>query len=206
MSYNGQNMPEYVDLFASLSLQLDRTGEDGAIPESHKAPMLRPSADPKFSWASTATALTIKAISELTSDSMAITVNDEYSARQMRSRISGWLAIQKNKNKSDSYFCGQSRSANSDDIDDNTSDYITLNDPAGHLYAAGSEAGYHWASCDRGCHTHDRCHMNPDHSHNYLPRAILKLVELKAVAEPTRSGKSSQKASKVEIARVATEK
>lgn len=83
MSYNGQNMSEYVDHFTSLFSQLDRMGKDAAIPESHKAPMLLASIDPSCSLESTAAALRTKAISELTWDFVATTLIDEYNARQI---------------------------------------------------------------------------------------------------------------------------
>lgn len=43
----GQNMSSYVDYSTSLSSQLERMGKDTAFPESHKAPMLLASIDPK---------------------------------------------------------------------------------------------------------------------------------------------------------------
>lgn len=70
MSYTGQNMSAYIDQYSSLFNQLEQMGKDAAIPESHKAPMLLASIDPKCFLESTAAALRTKDPSELTWDYM----------------------------------------------------------------------------------------------------------------------------------------
>ena len=89
MSYTGQNMATYVDQFTSLFSQLERMGEDAAIPESHKAPMLLASIDPSCALESTAAALRTKDIDDLKWDYVATTLIDEYNARQTSSSNSG---------------------------------------------------------------------------------------------------------------------
>ena len=82
MTYTNQNMSAYVDQYTSLFSQLERMGKDAAIPETHKAPMLLASIDPKCSLESTAAALRTKDVAELTWDYVATTLIDEYNARQ----------------------------------------------------------------------------------------------------------------------------
>lgn len=65
MSYNNQNISKYIDQFTSLFSQLDRTGKEAAIAESHKAPMFLASMDPNSPLKITAAALRIDKMSEL---------------------------------------------------------------------------------------------------------------------------------------------
>lgn len=80
-----------------------------------------------------------------------------------------------------------------------------MNHSTGHAYAARIKNGYRGTFCDRDGHTGDWCHMNPDKPDNHLPEAILDQLRLNAIEKPKRSGKSSQKVSKVEIAGVTNE-
>ena len=68
MRYTDQNMSSYVDKYTSLFAQLEQMGKDAAIPETHKAPMLLASIDPKCPLESTAAALRTKDTFDLTWD------------------------------------------------------------------------------------------------------------------------------------------
>lgn len=210
LSYNGQNMSEYVDQFAALFSQLDRMGKDAAIPESHKAPMLLASIDPNCSLESTAAALRTKEITELTWDYVATTLIDEYNARQMTSAGSGRSrSRKKGKNKTSGSSKSSANTATADHKDGNFSDDHTRNESTGRAYAASSSNGYHCTFCDRDGHTSDRCHMNPDNPDNHLPKSILDKLNVtsrnKSGSSKT-SGKSSGKSSKIEIAGMSLEK
>lgn len=74
-------MSIYVNMLIQLFVQLKQIGQDTAIQELHKAPMLFGSIDPKCSLEFTAAALRTKEPSELTWDYVATTPIGEYNAR-----------------------------------------------------------------------------------------------------------------------------
>eukprot|EP00171_Calliarthron_tuberculosum_P002471 IDg2471t1 len=87
--YGGGDMAKFIDEFSSLFSKLDRMGEDAAIPESHKAPMLLVSIPVESPLELTAAALRTKDVEELTWEYVAFTLIDESRARKRRAEASG---------------------------------------------------------------------------------------------------------------------
>lgn len=81
ISYTGHNVSEYMDEYTTLLSKLDRNGRDATIPETHKPPMLLASINPLCSFEFTAATLRTKNISDLTWDSVAKTLIDEYNEK-----------------------------------------------------------------------------------------------------------------------------
>lgn len=77
-------------------------GNDAAIPDTHKAPMLLTSIDPNCALESTAAALRTNEVTELTWDYVATTMIDDYNDKQSSVLTSGRISRSKNsRNESD---------------------------------------------------------------------------------------------------------
>ena len=212
MSYNGQNMSTYVDQFTSLFSQLERMGTDAAIPDSHKAPMLLASIDPKCPLESTAAALRTKDIGELTWDYVATTLIDEYNAKESSTSGSGSSHKPRNRRKKNK----QGGSGSGNRVDNNRNDQYDSDsdiDSTVRAFAVALKSGkfdvpdrnktYHCNFCDKSGHTEDRCWLNPDNPNNKIPAKLQQRFSSKANAVVTNSssakGTGSKKSTKVEI-------
>ena len=219
MSYTGQNMATYVDQFTSLFSQLERMGEDAAIPESHKAPMLLASIDPSCALESTAAALRTKDIDDLKWDYVATTLIDEYNARQTSSSNSGKGNKNRNRKRRNRKSGGPTNNTQRDnsDSDDDSDIESTVRVLAAALKSFKSDrsgtngnekSGYHCDFCDKSGHTQDRCFLNPDNPNNKLPPKVRQLfsAQTKKADAGGASGKGSAKSNKMEIAGAMVEK
>ena len=225
MSYKDQNMSTYVDQYTSLFAQLEKMGEEAAIPETHKAPMLLASIDPKCDLESTAAALRTKDVKDLTWDYVATTLIDEYNARNVTSgRSNKTRNRRKNKNKSKNGSGSHSHADNSvTNNDSDSDDNVEIEQVSRALAAAlkglksdrgGASSKYHCDFCDKDGHTEDRCHLNPDNPNNRLPPKVRQLfasqkkkADSAAVVDVAKAASSTKgKKGKCEIAGAMVEK
>ena len=220
MAYTDQNMSTYVDQFTSLFSQLERMGKDAAIPETHKAPMLLASIDPKCPLESTAAALRTKDVAELTWDYVATTLIDEYNARHTSSGPSGRGRKGKNRRKNKNKRHPNSSQStshlahNESDSDDGSDIETTVRALAAAIKSVKSDHGssnnYHCDFCDRDGHTEERCHLNPANPNNRLPQKVRQMLAAQAKkpanAAVVESSKKASKANKLEIVGASVEK
>jgi gag-polypeptide of LTR copia-type len=173
-SYTGGDMAKFIDAMGTLFSQLERMGNDAAIPESHKAPMLLASIPPDSPLEITAAALRTKDIAELTWEYVATTLIDEYEARSMRAQngdIDGGSCGSRDRRSKKNIKQIHSKRANFDVADD--------------IDAAAKAFGTAWRSnktfpadkskivcefCDKSGHSVEKCFFNPDNPTHQLPR------------------------------------
>lgn len=165
MSYPDQNMSIYVYKYASLFSQLEQMGNDAAIPETHKTPILLASLDQQCSLESTDASLRTKYISELTCFYVTTTLLDDYNAKQMTSSQSHLGS--RNIKRPHSRHKGGSAGGNSEGSklngetprSNDTSDFVaTVRALAAALKYIKSERStksgdHHCSLCDRSEHT-----------------------------------------------------
>ena len=164
-------MSSYVDKYSSLFAQLESMGKDIAIPESHKAPMLLASIDPKCPLESTAAALRTKDASELTWEYVATTLIDEYNAREASS--SGSKKLGKSRSKRN----GKNNRSNSSKSNDLSHDGSDSDEDSGihavkTLAMALSSNTSYCTLCEKTGHTEPKCFQNPENPNNKLPQKI----------------------------------
>ena len=212
MSYTNQNMSVYVDQYTSLFSQLERMGKDAAIPETHKAPMLLASIDPKCSLESTAAALRTKDVSELTWDYVATTLIDEYNAKQVSGSLNDRPGHNRNRRKTkrnkkgnaDSYK-SSANARESDDTDDGSDIETMARALAVALKSGKSDRGiqnsrHHCSFCERSGHTQDRCFLNPANPDHKIPPKLLEVMNGGEKKSTGGNKGGSGKGPKVEIA------
>ena len=205
MSYDGQNMSDYIDQYTSLFSQLERMGKDAAIPETHKAPMLVASIDPNCALESTATALRTKDSSDLTWDYVATTLIDEYKARQVSRSFSSQKGSKKKSWKNKKFrhqHNTSSEDAQKDQSNDESEFDRTINAFAAALKSSkGSNQNEKpkCSFCNRVGHSAENCFMNPDNPKNRLPKSILESVNGLKSAKGA-SEKQEQRKNPVEFA------
>lgn len=217
MTYNGQNMSTYVDQFTSLFSQLERMGKDAAISESHEAPMLLASINPKCHLESTAVALRTKDISDLTWDYVATTLIDEYNAEGVSGVVSGSKSRVKN-HRNRHKRGGNSSSKGNDHSENDNDDSDSEIESTIRAFAAALKSGnigrsikiydHHCDFCEKPGHTEDRCWLNHDNRNNKLPKKLKKRCsdESKVAFAVGNDKKGSKKSGKVEIAGSIVEK
>ena len=173
-------------------------GKDAAIPETHKAPMLLASIDPKGPLESTAAALRTKEASELTWEYVATTLIDEHNARgdSMASSGRSKKSKSKRKKKAKGSVDRTKRKDNnkSSDSEDSSSDIeVTARAFAAALKSMKSNRVNNDLFCDfceKKGHTEDRCWQNLDNPENKLPA---KLKEQYAALKVGGAGSGAKK-------------
>ena len=210
MSYNGQNMSDYIDQYTSLFSQLERMGKDAAIPESHKAPMLLASINPSCSLESTAAALRTKESSELTWDYVATTLIDEYKARQVTESFGG--SNSRNKKKKQRKYKRQNAHSSAgnqnDDSDDESDIDRTINAFAAALKSSksGNKSERPKCSfCGRLGHHAESCFVNPDNPKNRLPKTLIDSFNASKNSS-TSTSKTEQSKNAIEFAGCVTDR
>ena len=176
-------MSSYIDKYTSLFAQLEQMGTDVAFPDTHKAPMLLASIDPKCVLESTAAALRTKDASDLTWEYVTTTLIDEYNAKSATGS-SDTKRPKKNRSKRGN------KSKNSDKQEDGNEDSTdseatstTEIDPKALAMAltkamsrGKSGSSKLWCEyCETHGHTEDRCFQNPENPNNKLSDKARKM-------------------------------
>lgn len=155
-------------------------GQDPRIPENTKAAMLLACIDPNCALESAAAALRAQNVSELTWESVATALIDEYNAR--RTSTSTSLIPNYGSRKDDdkqfqiadhSHLENESESPNVE----NTLPALVLAMQRSKLHTPKLYCGF----CERSGHTSDRCIINRDHQNNRVPPGLKKAPSCKSV-------------------------
>ena len=217
MRYTDQAMSTYVDKYTSLFSQLEQMGKDAAIPESHKAPMLLASIDPKGPLESTAAALRTKEASELTWEYVATTLIDEYNAKQSSIISSGRCSESDSKRKKkgrNSTDSGKRHGQNHNDSSDSEGNSSDIETTARALAAAlksvrssSVNSNLFCDFCEKKGHTEDRCWQNLENPDNKLPVKLKQqYTALKVGGAGSGATNGSRKKGKVDIISTIVEK
>lgn len=211
MSYNGQNMTEYIDHYSSLFAQLDRMGNDAAIPESHKPTMLLASINPKCSLESTAAALRTKDAKELTWEYVTTTLIDEYNARTLPK------FNEPHKSRSGRVYKQSSRSASlnsnvlpgrvtyrsdAESEEDENLNALTVTNKSFKSFRGGSQDKIMCDFCEKSGHVESKCFLNPNNPKNRLTPKMRAVIQSGANNFSANLGQSDP-LKKIEFAGVA---
>lgn len=155
------SMPRYIDEFESLFAQLERMGEDAAIPESHKAILLLASLTHYSSLKSTVAALRLKNVEDITWETVSADLIQE--RKQVNVGPTSHQKIAKARRDSSEYEERHSRSR-------------TMK-PRRH--AKSAKGDLQWAFCGKNGHTQHDCFLNPDSPECRLPEQAKRNLKSK---------------------------
>lgn len=183
MSYKEQDMSTYVDQYSTFFSQLERMGKNIAIPETHKAPLVLASIDPRCALKTAAAALRTKEVDELSWDYVTTTFINEYNAKQTISSCSSRGTGRNRRQKDKKCVPGFCEMRPNDSNDSENSDIDTtvcaLAAALKSLHAVNANRNFHCDFCEKSGHTKDRCFQNPDNPSNKLPQEAGETIQAK---------------------------
>ena len=155
---NGQDMPKFIDEFESLFDQLEKMGDELAVPESYKAPLLLTSLGTKSNLESAVAALRLRDVDDLTWETVTADLIQEFQ-RSKSANISG----------------------NGNQKDGNPLPGASIPKKYRKAYAAMKNADKECSFCGKNGHTSEMCWVNPESKNCRIPeKAQASIKAMKA--------------------------